>query len=225
MWKIEELRNLVEEIHGKDQKDLANIHINAVDWKIRAASYHSFTATSSLGIATETLQETNQPIRLVLTNGEDAQELRKQRHIHEANVLACAQTVYSISDVVAHVIKDCLVLSEPGEWDVNLKYVQKYIPSGKLTDTVVALIGNRKYEYLRDFVNTIKHRNLVQTVSNIDLKNNPLEYEIKFQEFEYKDRIHDEKMSGVFLEELKDISLQFLKIGSSLNEHLKAEKI
>jgi hypothetical protein len=163
-WNLQELRTLIKNVHGDEQLSKASSHISSVDWKLRFASYHSYTASNAFVSVFDT--EEDEPvsvIKMVLSTGEEATKYHEAKFIYEANVIACAQAMHSVADIVSHVILDALNIDGLDENYLDLKTIQKHVSNVKLKEKIVRVLGLTSFRYLQDFVNTTKHVSLVES--------------------------------------------------------------
>jgi hypothetical protein len=137
VWQLQKLRELIEEVHGGEQLSKASDHINSVDWKIRSASYHSYTASDAFASVFEDVEpESISAVKMMLSTGKEASKLHEARFIYEANVIACAQAMHSVADIISHVILDAIAINGLDEENLCLKSIQKLVPSSELKDKI-----------------------------------------------------------------------------------------
>lgn len=218
-WELQELRELIEKIHGGEQLSKAIGHINSVDWKIRSASYHSHAANNAFKLVFEGVDnESISAVKMVLSTGEEASRFYEAILVYEANVIACAQAMHSVADIISHVILDALAIDGLDEEFLNLNSIQKCIPPSGLKCRVVRLSGLKSFRYLQDFVNTTKHVRLVDSEYMVDLTGEEAySHGIRFKAFKCKKLDHPEKWGSDFLKELKDLSVEYVKLGQEIN--------
>ena len=222
-WNLEELRSLVKEMHGVNQLKLLQPHINSLDWKIRIAAYHSYTFAETFSPFFENEKSgAVKAVKLILSSGEEASKFREAKLIAEANIIACAQSTHSVSDILSYVIIHSLKLSGIDEKRISISEVNKILSNGALKKQIERLLGLKEYRYLQDFVNTTKHISLVFSEYSVDLQSNDDDaHGIKFKSFSYKDRRHPEKWAEEFVQELRKISIEFVQIGRAINESVR----
>jgi hypothetical protein len=225
-WKLNELRHLIEEQHGADHLQKAIPHIDSVDWKIRAASYHSYTASNAFAtVFKEKEPHPSAVAKMMLTNGEEAADFHEARLIYEANVIACAQAMHSVSDIISHVILDSLAIRDVDDENLDLKTIQRLLPESSLKNRVVRTLGLDYFRYLQDFVNTSKHVRLVGSQYTVDLTGvEKVPHGVKFRQFECKGRLHKEKWGETFLKEMKQLSIEYVHLGCALNDYMVSAK-
>ncbi len=219
VWKLQELRELIEKVHGSEQLSKASSHINSVDWKIRSASYHSYTASDAFTSVFENVEhESISVVNMILSTGEEASKLHEARLIYEANVIACAQAMHSVTDIISHVILHAIAINGVDEENLCLKSIRKHVPSSGLKDKIVRVSGLKSFRYLQDFVNTTKHIRLVASAYTVDLTGKEEHsHGVRFKAFTCKDRSHPEKWGLDFLEELKQLSIEYVNLWQELN--------
>jgi hypothetical protein len=222
VWKLQELRELIESKHGEEQLAKATDHINSVDWKIRSASYHSYVAKKAFDSVFSDIENTAMhAIKMILSTGQEASDFNEAKFIYETNVIACAQAIHSISDIISHVILDSVLIENVDEENLDLKAIQKMIPPSKLKQSVVRILGKKSYLYLRDFVNTTKHVRLVGSGYAVDVSGeDKYPNGVKFRGFICKNRDHAAKWGEDFLLELRQLSVDFVDLGQNINDHL-----
>ena len=222
VWKLDELRELIKDHHGSDQLQKAAPHINSVDWKIRAASYHSYAATNAFSGASEEAETHPSAVfAMLFSNGEEALNFREARFIYETNVIACAQSMHSASDIISHVILDSLALNDIDEENLCLKAVQKQVPESGLRQSITRVLGLVSFRYLQDFVNISKHVRLVGSPYTFDLTGEEdIPHGVKFESFKCKSRTHPAKWGEDFLKEMRQLSIEYVQLGCSLNEYM-----
>jgi len=223
-WDLQELGELVRTKYGEAQLSLLQPHLNSVDRKIRIASYHSY-AYSQVFIECFKPEhdERLQAVRLILSNGEEANKFREAELVAEANVIACAQNTHSVSDILSYVIVHARKIDVTSDDRMTLSEVGKTLPPGALKDKITRLIGTTTFRYLQDFVNTTKHVSLVFSQYKVDLEStSDKDHGLKLAAFSYKQRSYPAKWSVDFLKELRDISVAYVEIGRELNGDVRA---
>jgi len=223
-WNLEELRRIVKEKHGDNQLKVLQPHIYSVDWKIRIATYHSHVFGETFSpFFPEQESGAIKAVKLLLSSGEEASEFHESKLIAEANIIACAQSTHSVSDILSYVIIHSLRLNDIDEQRISISEINKQLPSGGLKTEITNLLGLREYRYLQDFVNTTKHISLVFSRYSVDLQSeDDNAHGIKFKSFTYKDREHPEKWAVEFAKELRNISIVYVQIGRAINDAVRS---
>lgn len=223
-WNLEELRTLVKDKYGDDQRRVLNPHMESVDWKLRIAAYHSYAFSETFapffsGAGSPEIKAVN----LILSTGEEASRFRDAKLIAESNIIACAQSTHSVSDILSHVIVHALKIDSIDVNRASIGEVKKWLPNGVLREKITELLNSQEYIYLKDFVNTTKHISLVFSSYDVDLKpNSDKSHGIKFKAFEYRNRRHEGKWAEDFVKELRKLSMEYVRIGKALNCALRS---
>ena len=164
-------------------------------------------------------------MKMMLSSGEEAAGFQEARFIYETNLIACAQSMHSVADIISHVIHDSLALEGIDEEIINLKIVNGALQNGPLKERVTRVLGLAHFRYLEDFVNTSKHIRLVDSVYSLDFTGEEeIPYGVRFRSFQRNNRTHKQKWGRDFLEEMKQLSVEYIQLGSAINEHLILEK-
>ena len=227
-WDLEELRNLVK--HTRDEDQLAKIkpHLDNVAWKISISNYHHYTSKNAFdSFFNDSENNALQAFKLLFGASESSIKFDRARLVAEANAIACAQHMHSISDVLAHTIYHSLKSLDLDENDVSLVTISRSIDNGPLKDEIVKLLGCREFCYIKDFVNTTKHHSLVFSEYSVNLENlGKEEHGMKFKSFSYtpresdKAREHKEKTHYQILNELEKLVFRYTSIGKELNKYV-----
>jgi hypothetical protein len=219
VWNLQELRELIKKIHGAEQLSKAAGHINSVDWRIQQAGYHSYMASNAFSSVFEGAEhELVSAVRMMLSTGEEVSKFNEAKFIYEANVIACAQAMHAVADIISHVILDALAIKGLNEEKLSIQVIQTRVPPGRLKEKIVRVSGLKEFRYLQDFVNTAKHVSLVDSSYTVDLTGREKHpHGIRFKEFECKDRPHPAKWGADFLKELRQLSIEYVNLGQELN--------
>lgn len=227
VWDLKELRFLVKENFGERQLKLANIHINSVHWKIIIAIYHLHESKNAFNqLFNNSEDKVMDAIKACFTpDSNEGVELKEVELKAEANLIACAQNVHAIADILGYVIYHSLKM--PDMAFISLKDIQKQLIESELKKEIIKLLGLKEFSYLEAFVNTTKHFCVIFSQHQWnDSELNTLEHGMKFSSFPYqppkkqRKRMYPEKWHHQFLTELNCISDQYVKIGQCINEYL-----
>ena len=158
---------------------------------------------------------------LLLCRNDASQNFNLALLKYEANIIAAAQSVHSVPDILAHVLYYILNMSKPKIDEINIKNISCKIPDSIFKENLGSLQSSAEYKYLLAFVNTTKHRRIVPTRYAVPLFTN--QHGLVFQNFVHKDLPCAEKTADSFLEEIVSLMNQFVCLGNSLNELLFVE--
>ncbi|OQW83880.1 MAG: hypothetical protein BVN30_04905 [Proteobacteria bacterium ST_bin16] len=237
MRNIKLLLEDVSCLYGEEQSDLLSPCINSI---LDRQFYVRFHFQEGMKLLKEFLQDRDGPhalIRLALRKDQDeSNEFYLRRKQAKAHMVACMQSMHTLSDTLAHVVyfstgqnldtKTCLESKK-----VLMFSVQKAL---KLDPTKAEIEGLLKqltehvdYRYLADIVNHSKHRRIIGTpfsVSMIEDADQP-PYGLQLEAFEHEGRTHSSKWLEPFLErEYKRQADLIIQIGEKLNRWVKNKR-
>ncbi len=167
----------------------------------------------------------NDLLRLVLAGKGDAREKLSERKFRaRANIVACVQSIHSVSDILSHAIYYVLGLKQAkGEREINISRVARWVQPasnhGGLVKLLDELIAHEGYIYLNALANHSKHRSIVSLGINFNFKKSGNERkELVFPRFSYEGTDYTERKVYEFLEaEFDRQSKLIIDIGNELN--------
>lgn len=146
---------------------------------------------------------------------------------YESNIEAALQAAHSMTDTIAQIINVVILNSHFSEGDVSLKKVSKKLSSPCnapiVSQAIQQLLNSKEFNYINSFVNTIKHRSLVDAEYRIEFgKETCNRAGIKFREFKYCGNTYPvtwgDDIISKYIPKIIDL---IWDIGNALNEHLK----
>ncbi|WP_372947817.1 hypothetical protein [Mariniphaga sp.] len=230
-WKPSELRDKVNNRYGEKQVQLFEPAMSSFSWKLLIANYHADEHGKIIKrlLRRQTGSKNERLLKIALNFGSN--ELVQKNNIDlftaEANLIAFAQTLHSMADILAHIIYYSLSEDSfiPVDEDrISLRYILeklKDLPEfSPLKAEIENLINLSSFQYLNAYVNTVKHRRLISSnlfTSLIDKKS----FGFKIMAFEYRNMSYNEKNSKDFIEkDRKSIQDAFNKIGNEISNCL-----
>ncbi len=176
-----ETKKLVEDRWGLDAaKDTAQAS-RSVHWKLAIAAYHAEELNIIIQKLAPDYVAMSEQIFLHAGGGQPARAFLESQLKIEAHLVACAQALHSVGDILSQVIYYAmglrLILQED---DVTLSSV---IGSLIKRDEAITLRKELQlfqesaaFKYLSAYVNTIKHRRLVRSRSSVHFQPQPRKY-------------------------------------------------
>jgi hypothetical protein len=173
-------------------------YLNSVTWKLEIAAYHVSEALQAIpGILPK-----NEPdqrtaafaMQFAMMSGHDEGDAMAiaQRET-EAHAIAAAQALHSIPDILAHALYLAFRLDmirpmrECDRTSGNVVRALKAASILSVSAAVEEMLTSEIFKYLRAFVNTTKHRSLIDYrfhISVVDLE----DFGLSFSAFVYEDR-------------------------------------
>ena len=194
-WDIAETRRLIEYHHGREQLDLAKPSLRSVNERLRHARYHFQEAKRLLKTHIDDRFEGEDVFKLMFPEGlEEWNALDEWFMKVEANMIACAQSIHSIPDTLAHVIHFALGLNRGDkpqrERDVNARSVATALAARapaylEVEHTFRAIKDNLSFAMLNAVVNHTKHRGAIKPQLSLMPSDRPAPYAMEFGPFAY----------------------------------------
>jgi hypothetical protein len=213
-WSFEEFNKLCQTKHLDD----TYIFQKALYWKIAHAFYH---AERSKDVWKELLSSKES----ISVGGVD---WNKTQLASEAEAEACAQVLNSMPDILAQIINTSLLKGFLGNNYLHDDKVKIFtvrdkihkLPNDalKLENEINNLLSSDEFQYIRSFVNTIKHHSLIDSNWSLHMTANSTNQGVHFVKF---DKFKDQFAVYITEECRKKIVEQIIKIGNEINNYLK----
>ena len=213
IWNFKELNILSDKKKLPDTK----VYQNTLIWKKQRAYYHAELCEDIW----TTLITSSEKITL------GGAKWNKAQISTEANVESTAQLLHSMADIMAQIINK-VILKGKDEENISLGKVlvelQKHNNIKEIVTAIKKLKNSPEFEYINAFVNTIKHRRLLDTtyymVRNGSIPN--MTKGICFQEFEYKGKKYEKMFANDIIGQYKSRIIDLIiEIGNSINDYLR----
>ena len=243
-WQLNELEDAIRNTHGDQYADALHEPLQSFSWKSDMAYFHACEAEQILKDAIANTPGINDrdPMSIAMgkavifaaSPGDAGQPLRLAQFEAEAHIIASAQALHSLCDIVCHVIYWAYQLdtvpTAPKADRLNLystlrtlKTLQQYATTVSL---IQAVVDAPEFTYLTAYVNTTKHRSLVNSSISASFGSED-RGGMRIKAFSYTDRkgnylCFDRKWAYDFLfPENQSIRLKLVAVGKSLNNHFK----
>lgn len=240
-WEVKQLEDAVRLEHCDAVADSLHIATQSIVWKIDMGYYH---ACESIRVLKEAIYDSkviseneHEPIaaaKSIILSAVNpcATPLNAARLHAEAHAIAAAQSLHSTVDIMASVVFWALNFQQcanaPALNRLNLYKIRDHLKNKPnctdIREAIVALLDLCQFKYLTAYVNTTKHRSLVQVqyTAHIDPTDNPRQG-LRIKEFKYRSargniESHDELWAEDFLfSEAQFVRNGVLTIGNALN--------
>ena len=213
-WNLEELREHVRRIGGED--DLLEI-IHSIDRAILIFRYHLFTARDALkGIIDETDPTGIINTSFVFGASDRQEEYVYAKIVNEANVIGCIHAVRSIYDIFAQLANGLLLNCSIPLHLCDVGRVQESIPKSELKTQLGKLLDSDWFNYIVGFINTTKHRRLVQHQFSVSFEHGIAG--IRLGAFEYKGRSFPSYWGTEVLQGALEVKNTVIDCGRALNQ-------
>ena len=213
-WNLEELRAHVRKTRG--EHELLEV-IHSLDRAIAIFRYHLVTARDALkGIVDEENPTGMENTSFVFGASDRQGEYARAKVVNEANVIACIHTSRNIFDIFAH-LANGLLLEPPIPLHLcDVVKVQSALPESELKSQLGDLLGSDWFNYVVGFVNTTKHRRLVQHQFSVSFEHGMSG--IRLGSFEYKGRAFPSYWGTEVLQGALEVKNRIVDCGRALNQ-------
>jgi hypothetical protein len=236
VWDVKEFQDLVRGRYGEEQLTKVELPLASVSWKLMLAQYHAEESKRLYRnyLTGEPINELIQVVNQVLpaaSGSEKASKFVEARVLSEAHVIAYAQSLHSVADILAQVIylglnlERCLPEPIPahsrGLHSVCNSMLRESLAL-EVADAINTFRQSPRFLYLQAYVNTTKHRSLVDVTHSISFESSDPRYGIKILPFEYKGESLAEKWADDFIsQDHAAIREGIVRIGSAVNRFLR----
>ncbi|PKM17171.1 MAG: hypothetical protein CVV11_20615 [Gammaproteobacteria bacterium HGW-Gammaproteobacteria-15] len=211
MWNVRELKNHLDLI-GEQPKNYIE-YLDSVIRTIDIFEFHKDEAFSVLSTLDSVAPE--MAMKLVFSMGSEKNDLENKVISVQAHLHAALQNVRSMYDILAQLLNALLVHDPIPIHLCDICKVFKALPNGNVRSELEKILASFEYQYVNSFVNTIKHRNLVQFNRHLDLLEGRASIRIK--PFSYSGNSYEQKWAIDALKHGLDVKNQLIAIGKLLN--------
>lgn len=192
--------------------------INSISRSIQIFRYHMATARDAMkGILVESEPQGPENFMLIFGVSEKQDEFAYAMIVSEANLIGCLYTARSLWDLFAQLV-NALTLVEPQAIDkCNIKNVSDVMLPSPLKAKLIGLLKSDWYTYVAAFINTTKHRQLVQHMMTISIEED--QAGIRMRGFTYKTQVFKPYWGHEVLEGAIEVKNTIIECGRLLNAH------
>lgn len=212
-WNFKELRDLCATKGLPDSQ----VYQDTLFWKRQRSSYH---AEQYREIWREFFSSSNE----IQVGGEG---WNRAQFASEAHVEAMAQVLHSMADILAQIINKVALCAKFLEGDVKLskilKELEKKPQAVKIVERINKLQNSDEFGYIDAFVNTIKHRRLLDRVFHLEYgKGKRNDKALCFRKFEYKGNWYGFTWATDIIGPYRNRILELVsEVGNAVNEYVR----
>lgn len=226
-WKHGETKRLIEQHFGLPQAHRAIRASNSAHWKLVVASYHASEIQEIRKAVVPTHMETIKKILLHASGSKKATGYIKSQFMTEAHLIACAQALHSIGDIMSHVIwyGTGLGSAAPDKTRISLGGVISVLKTQGtapgVTKALECLRNSEAFAYLTAYVNTTKHRRLIDSHASASMDSSEPHYGFRIDSFRYEGIEYPKTWFDTLAEQYRNfVQDTIVNIGNTLNEWL-----
>ncbi|EGQ9232893.1 TPA: hypothetical protein ACVU5U_001153 [Vibrio parahaemolyticus] len=219
MWNIKQLKLHLETNSEISEKNAD--YLDSLSRCIEIFDYHKEEAYSV--IEKFDSSDLKFGLKFVLSTGDQRAEHEYSTLVAQAHIHAALQSSRAMYDIFAQLLNS-LLAKEPIEIHrCDISKVFKLLPDGALKSQLEATLNGYDYSYVSGFVNTIKHRNLVQCGRQLDFIENRASIRIK--SFSYCGDTYDPKWAVDVLQYGLNIRNNIVELGRLLSLECGANNV
>jgi hypothetical protein len=213
-WHLEELRAHIR-AQSENDKRLVGV-VNSIGRSIWIFNYHLYTARDALkGIIDESDHLSMANFELVSGISDKQKEYDRAKITHEANLIGALQTTRNIYDMFSQLVNGLLLSSSIPVEDCNISRVVKKMADSELKRCLAELLDSHWFAFVAGFVNTTKHRQLVQHQFSISFEEGAVG--IQIGAFEYNRKQFPPYWSDEVLRGVLSVKNKIVDCGCALN--------
>lgn len=225
-WDMDETRRLVELNFGVAQRESFNSYTKPFNHRFYHSQYHFQEIQRLLREAIDEKLVEKDIIEILLMEFNTSQ----QSFIKiEAHIIACAQSIHSVTDIFAHAVYFALGLNLNKESSlkgkqINFKNVIDKITEEKFFEVrriMTQLLESDLYNLLENIVIQGKHRGLPEPTIAVKSEENEIPYNLQFSAFTFGDKLQIEREFQELLSPIyAETSQMVVQTGILINEAL-----
>jgi len=218
-WDISILRRYIYDSLESSQRLLEVVDaIARYDWIFQ---YHFITARDAMkGIIHNDAPNNIKNIEFLFGLHKQQAEFNQANLISEAHILGCIHCVRSMYDIFSHLVNK-LIINENDRLDIgdcDIKRIENVLASSDLKTKLGQLLSSHWFRYIDAFVNTAKHRGLVQHKFQVSFINE--DSGIRLAPFEYRRREFPSYSVDELLKGVLEVKNHIVECGRLLNSHV-----
>lgn len=215
-WNLAELRDYIRHL-GEEKRFLLDV-VDSVDRSVLIFRYHLFTARDALkGIVDDHDPIGRKNFEFILGSSEQQKDFNRARLVSEANIIGCIHTARNIFDIFAQLVNGLALNSAIEIRSCNIHAVHDNLPPSPLKDCISELRDSDWFNYISGFINTTKHRRLIQHSFTLSFAEGFAE--VRISAFKYNGRDYPAYWANEVLRGVVEVKNRIIVCGCALNRH------
>ncbi|ELB2927343.1 hypothetical protein QNE77_001978 [Vibrio alginolyticus] len=211
VWNIRSLKHHLDSLGEQPEHYIE--YLDSVTRAIDIFEYHKAEAFSLISKLDS--DDPEMAMRLVFTLDSEKNDLENEVIGAQAHLHAALQNARSMYDILAQLLNALLVHEPLPIHTCDIGKVYDALPEGNVKTELEKILASYEYQYVNSFVNTIKHRNLVQFNRQLDLREGRASIRIK--PFSYYGCFYGRKWAVDVLKYGFDVKNRLIEVGQLLN--------
>lgn len=229
-WKASEYATLVRHRHGANHLANSGTAHASIGWKTLMAQFHAEEAAKAETEHSPDLIKAVRNLLMSAANQPEAGPYRIVLFIAEAHLIACAQTLHSLGDIMASVVFTASGLPAWGlpESERSLSSVLKHLDGingfKEISAPLRELQRAFSFRFVNAFVNITKHRRLIATHHRVSLSPNQ-KHGLIIEAFDYgRETFATQWAATLYNDYRTDIVKRVIKTGNAVNAWLAGDE-
>lgn len=165
-WNLAALRAHIRSAQAEPRSTLEIV--SSIDRSIRIFCYHMASARDALsGVVNEAQPSGKENFLLVFGASEQQDEFEYAKVVSEAHLIGCLHTARGLWDLFAQLLNSTILQTPIPISACDIAKVAAALPNSPLQARVNELLSSHWYRYVSAFINTTKHRQLVQHMLSV----------------------------------------------------------
>jgi hypothetical protein len=216
-WNTKLLKKHIEGL-GKEKQSLLEL-INSLEKYVRIFRYHLEIARDAMNkIFSDEECQGAELDKLAFGLSSRLGDFWNAEIITEANVLGCIHSARAIFDVFAQLVNGLILTPPIPEKDCSISIVLAKLPDSPVKTAIADLISSDWYDYVNAFVNTAKHRTLVDLRGVVSFVQRSLF--VRIPGFEYRGKSYPQYSLLDLLQGVIDTKNRLIDCGNELNKQV-----
>ncbi len=213
VWSFDELRTLV----ANEAVDQISLYCNSLVQKFRFCDFHANKGK-------KIFEDFHNPPNGIRRLG--GSEMETLFFDFEGHFIAFLHILHSIPDTFSQIINIAVLNSRLTARNISFRSVAKKLKEcgiDELASKLTAFLELPDFKYVDGFVNTLKHRQLIQpSYLMVAQEDCPAIIDFQFDSFEYDSILYPKRWSHEIFEMRSKLGIELVSIGCSTNVYLES---
>lgn len=196
--------------------DLANEVLRSLGQSVSIFRYHIATARDALKGIVDEKPAGPDNFMLILGASEKSDEFNFARIVSEAHLISCFHTARGMWDHFAQLVNLVVLGASIPISNCDISKVLARLPESELREYVLSTLSSHWYGYVVAFVNTVKHRRLVEHSFSVSFEENRAG--VRVGAFSYEAKSFPAYWGTEVLEGVIEVKNRVIGAGRLLNE-------
>jgi len=218
MWRFAELRAHIRRSFPESCQELLEF-LDSIDRSTLLLRYHGISARDALkDLVDESNPHNEENMLLMLGISTNQDEYSYAKLANEAHIIGAIHTIRSMLDMFGQLLNGLMLNNSIPVKDCTIQKARDALPDSALRQDMDELLDSYWFKYVSAFINTVKHRRLVQHAFSLSFQENAAG--IRIGAFSYRDDHYDAHWGMDVLKGVYELSNRTVQCGIALNRQL-----